>query len=72
MNKASQEKKKKKSEKIPNWGVIEVQRFTARDNTKTSQHGCVRWALREHLTPPCCDFACGGLEDHHKIILAFT
>ena len=30
---------------------------------KKSQHGCVRWALREHLTPPCYDFACGGLED---------
>ena len=37
-----------------------------------SQHGCVRWALREHLTPPCCDFACGGLQDRHKIILSFT
>ena len=23
---------------------------------KKSQHGCVRWALREHLTPPCCGF----------------
>jgi hypothetical protein len=32
---------------------------------KKSQHGCVRWALREHLTTPCCDFACGGLEDCH-------
>ena len=31
-----------------------------------SQHGCVRWALREHLTPPCSDFACGGLEDYHQ------
>jgi hypothetical protein len=30
---------------------------------KKSQHGCVRWALREHLTPPCYDFACAGLED---------
>ena len=30
-----------------------------------SQHGCIRWALCEHLTPPCSDFACGGLEDHH-------
>ena len=28
-----------------------------------SQHGCVRWALREHLSPPCYDFACGGLGD---------
>ena len=26
-----------------------------------SQHGCVRWALCEHLTSPCHDFACGGL-----------
>ena len=26
-----------------------------------SQHGSVRWALREHLTPPCSDLACGGL-----------
>ena len=34
---------------------------------KKSQHGCVKWALREHLTPPCSDFACGGLEDHHHI-----
>ena len=32
---------------------------------KKSQHGCVRWALREHLSPPCSDFACGGLEDCH-------
>ena len=32
---------------------------------KKSQHGCVRWALREHLTPPCYDFACGGLGDCH-------
>ena len=32
---------------------------------KKSQHGCVRWALREHLTPPCYDFACAGLEDRH-------
>ena len=31
-----------------------------------SQHGCVRWALREHITPPCSDFACGRLEDHHQ------
>ena len=31
-----------------------------------SQHGCVRWALREHLTSPCSDFACGGLEDCHQ------
>ena len=30
------------------------------------RHGCVRWALREHLTPPCSDFASGGLEDHHQ------
>ena len=32
---------------------------------KKSQHGCVRWALREHLTPPCYDLAWGGLEDSH-------
>lgn len=31
--------------------------------TKKSQHGCVRWALCEHLPPPCSDFACGGLEN---------
>ena len=35
-------------------------------NFKKSQHGCVRWALREHLTPPCYDFACGGLQDSHN------
>ena len=28
-----------------------------------SQHGCVRWALCEHLTSPCHDLACGGLRD---------
>ena len=28
---------------------------------QTSQHGCVRWALFEHLSPPCYDFACGKL-----------
>ena len=39
---------------------------------KKSQHGCVRRALREHLTQPCCDFTCGGLEDHHKIILYYA
>ena len=31
-----------------------------------SQQGCVRWALCEHLTPPCCDLTCGGLEDCHQ------
>ena len=31
-----------------------------------SQHSCIRWVLREHLTPPCNAFACGGLEDHHQ------
>ena len=30
---------------------------------KKSQHGCIRWVLREHLSPPCSDFACGGLEN---------
>ena len=30
---------------------------------KKSQHGCGRWAPQLHLTPPCSDFACGGLED---------
>ena len=29
-----------------------------------SQHGCVRWALCEHLLPPCHDFACGGLRNN--------
>jgi hypothetical protein len=33
------------------------------DENKKSQHGCVWWALREHLSPPCYDFACGGLGD---------
>ena len=31
--------------------------------TKKSQHGCGRWAPQPHLTPPCSDFACGGLRD---------
>ena len=35
--------------------------------SEKSQHGCVRWALCEHPTPPCSDFDCGGLEDHHHI-----
>ena len=30
---------------------------------KKSQHGCVSWALCEHLTSPCHDFACGGQRD---------
>ena len=30
------------------------------------KHGCVGWALREHLTPPYCDFTCSGPEDHHS------
>ena len=30
---------------------------------KKSQLGCVRWALCEHLTSPCHDFACGSLRD---------
>jgi hypothetical protein len=33
---------------------------------KKSQHDWVRWALREHLTPPCSDFACGRLEDYNQ------
>ena len=37
------------------------------EEEEKSQHGCVRWALREHLTPPCSDFASGGLEDYHHI-----
>ena len=40
--------------------------------SEKSQHGCVRWALREHLTPQCCDFACGRLEDRYKIRLYYT
>ena len=28
---------------------------------KKSQHGCGRWAPQPHLTPPCSDFAYGGL-----------
>ena len=35
---------------------------------KKSQHSCVRWALREHLTPPCSDFACVGLRITTKLI----
>ena len=31
--------------------------------TKKSQHGCLRGALREHPTPPCYDFTCGGLKN---------
>ena len=34
---------------------------------KKSQHGCVRWALCEHLTSPCHDFACGGLRGGRKV-----
>ena len=26
-----------------------------------SQHGCVRWVVREHLTPLCHDFACNNV-----------
>jgi hypothetical protein len=33
---------------------------------KKSQHGCIRWALCEQLTPPCHDFACGRLEELHQ------
>ena len=44
----------------------ENERERKKEERKKSQDGCVRWALREHLTPPCCDFACGGLEDCHK------
>ena len=30
-----------------------------------SQHGCIRWAwaLREHITSSCHDFACGGMRN---------
>ena len=31
------------------------------EKIKKSQHGCGRWAPQPHLTPPCSDFACGGL-----------
>ena len=27
--------------------------------------GGVRWALHEHLTPPCYDFDCGVIGDRH-------
>ena len=30
---------------------------------KKSQHGCGKWAPQPHLTPPCSDFAYGGLKD---------
>ena len=39
---------------------------TNADESKKSQHGWVKWALREHFTLPCCDFASGGLEDPHQ------
>ena len=29
---------------------------------KNSKHCCIRWALRDHLTSPCHDFASGGLK----------
>ena len=33
--------------------------------SKKSQHGFIRWALCEHPTPPCYDFACDRLDDRH-------
>ena len=33
------------------------------EEEEKSQHGCIRWALCEHIIPPCGDFACGGLKD---------
>ena len=33
---------------------------------KKSQHCCVSWALHQHLSPPCSDFARGRLEDRHQ------
>ena len=29
---------------------------------------CVRWALCEHLTPPCQDFVCSEIKDALPII----
>ena len=37
--------------------------FKICNQSKKSQHGCVRWALCEHRTSPCHDFACGKLRD---------
>ena len=34
---------------------------------KKSQHGCGRWAPQPNLTPPCSDFACGGLKDNWNV-----
>jgi hypothetical protein len=31
-----------------------------------SQHRCIRWALHEHITPPCGDLAFGGLKAGFK------
>jgi hypothetical protein len=30
---------------------------------RKSKHGCVKWALLEHLSPPCYDFSGGVLGD---------
>ena len=35
---------------------------------KKAQQNCIRWALREHLTPPCSDFNFGGLMIVTKLI----
>ena len=54
--------KDRRTNRHTNSGVYRVS-----PTNKKSQHGCVRWALREHLTPPCSEFACGGLEDQNHI-----
>ena len=44
--------------------IVKLQNFNKSNKVailvKKSQHGCIRLALREHLTSPCHDFACGG------------
>ena len=40
--------------------------FGIHHTIKKSQHGCGRWAPQPNLTPPCSDFACGGLRDSEQ------
>ena len=42
--------------------LLLTKKYLQHNTIKKSQHGCVRWALREHLPHPCHDFACGGLQ----------
>ena len=43
------------------FGEIEKWNKEYKEIMYNSQHGCGRWAPQPHLTPPCSDFACGGL-----------